>query len=615
MLISELLESGLEQVAGIGIDGQSFKFKITDLIALANNYPVTKINPKQFEEQLQGREEDPSQSMARAQKAELKYPIIVVKRKNGSLWIADGTHRAHKAIMMDLPTIDAKIIPVDDMYQFLVNEDANSDLAQALKKTQATSYDAIDSLMKKIAKQHNITAKELHDLWIKKYDQTPDDWIKAKLNESKRQYLDFDKLYGRAFKITDAEGDPNKSGFSIVTPSNTNAWTDWKEKPQFKNIVKQRLNDPNFLGDHKYQQIIKYLNQTAENSDKQEWIIRNIYKPLYTFTASSEQEAEEIANDWVLANLDRVGKSGKYFLSKSKKYSLDEGPVWDKVKNAATAGAVAGAAGYGALTGQFSKDEPARAPTEITIPGGDLEQQKPAVKKEKEKLTPSTATNADPKMEQLVFVTALRSGIKGKELAQFMAQVAHETLGFQRLVEVGNKEYFNRYDPEHNPKKAKILGNVKKGDGLRYKGRGFIQITGRDNYNRAGQALGIDLVNNPKLASNPEVAAKIAVWYWKSRVKPAVDDYTDTIGVTSKVNPSMNGLGDRDMNFQHYLQRLDLNENFADGKNPGRKGLAKRSGVNCKQSVTKLRKVASNSTGEKQRMAHWCANMKSGKKK
>jgi len=56
-------------------------------------------------------------------------------------------------------------------------------------------------------------------------------------------------------------------------------------------------------------------------------------------------------------------------------------------------------------------------------------------------------------------------------------------------------------------------------------------------------------------------------------------------------------------------------ENFADGKNPGRKGLAKRSGVNTKASVSDLRKTAKNSTGEKARMAHWLANMKSGKKK
>jgi hypothetical protein len=58
-----------------------------------------------------------------------------------------------------------------------------------------------------------------------------------------------------------------------------------------------------------------------------------------------------------------------------------------------------------------------------------------------------------------------------------------------------------------------------------------------------------------------------------------------------------------------------VGENFADGKKPGRKGLSKRSGVNCKASVTSLRKTAKNSSGEKARMAHWCANMKSGKKK
>lgn len=56
-------------------------------------------------------------------------------------------------------------------------------------------------------------------------------------------------------------------------------------------------------------------------------------------------------------------------------------------------------------------------------------------------------------------------------------------------------------------------------------------------------------------------------------------------------------------------------ENFADGKNPGRKGLAKRSGVNTKASVSDLRKTAKNSSGEKQRMAHWLANMKAGRAK
>ncbi len=63
------------------------------------------------------------------------------------------------------------------------------------------------------------------------------------------------------------------------------------------------------------------------------------------------------------------------------------------------------------------------------------------------------------------------------------------------------------------------------------------------------------------------------------------------------------------------LTRQGVEENFADGKKPGRKGLAKRSGVNTKASVSSLRKTAKNSSGEKQRMAHWLANMKAGRAK
>jgi hypothetical protein len=58
----------------------------------------------------------------------------------------------------------------------------------------------------------------------------------------------------------------------------------------------------------------------------------------------------------------------------------------------------------------------------------------------------------------------------------------------------------------------------------------------------------------------------------------------------------------------------EVEENFADGKKPGRKGLAKRVGVDCSKSETELRRIAKNSSGEKQRMAHWCANMKGGRK-
>jgi hypothetical protein len=68
-------------------------------------------------------------------------------------------------------------------------------------------------------------------------------------------------------------------------------------------------------------------------------------------------------------------------------------------------------------------------------------------------------------------------------------------------------------------------------------------------------------------------------------------------------------------NLNPKIKEQGVTENFADGKKPGRKGLAKRVGVDCKQSVSKLRSIAAHSSGEKQRMAHWCANMKSGKKK
>jgi hypothetical protein len=74
---------------------------------------------------------------------------------------------------------------------------------------------------------------------------------------------------------------------------------------------------------------------------------------------------------------------------------------------------------------------------------------------------------------------------------------------------------------------------------------------------------------------------------------------------------------DKVITFNNYIRKKEqgVAENFADGKNPGRKGLAKRSGVNTKASVSSLRKTAKNSSGEKQRMAHWLANMKAGRAK
>ena len=78
-----------------------------------------------------------------------------------------------------------------------------------------------------------------------------------------------------------------------------------------------------------------------------------------------------------------------------------------------------------------------------------------------------------------------------------------------------------------------------------------------------------------------------------------------------------NGLNDVDSALEIMVDELGLNENFADGKKKGksRPGRVKRAGASCNGSVTALRKRAKNSSGEKARMYHWCANMKSGRKK
>lgn len=149
---------------------------------------------------------------------------------------------------------------------------------------------------------------------------------------------------------------------------------------------------------------------------------------------------------------------------------------------------------------------------------------------------------------------AIKSGITGTELAQFMAQCAHESANFTSLEEFGGSLDFRKYDPKYNPRKAKQLGNKVAGDGAKYKGRGYIQLTGRDNYKRAGQALGLPLEQRPELVERPDVAAKVAVWFWQNRVAPKVASYHDTAQVTKPINPAMRGLKDRNTKFNAIKQ-------------------------------------------------------------
>lgn len=160
----------------------------------------------------------------------------------------------------------------------------------------------------------------------------------------------------------------------------------------------------------------------------------------------------------------------------------------------------------------------------------------------------------DNPLEKVLLKTAKAAGIHGAELAAFMAQCAHETMDFKSLKEFGGSLDFRKYDPKYAPKKAKALGNKKVGDGARYKGRGYIQLTGRYNYKKAGDELGLPLEKHPELVEKPEVAAKVAVWFWQHRVQPNVDNFNDVNAVTKPINPSMNGLQDRKQNFKDYMQ-------------------------------------------------------------
>lgn len=137
------------------------------------------------------------------------------------------------------------------------------------------------------------------------------------------------------------------------------------------------------------------------------------------------------------------------------------------------------------------------------------------------------------------------------EVAQLLAQLGHESMGFTRLEEIASgRAYEGRKD----------LGNVIAGDGERFKGRGFIQLTGRSNYRHFGQIVRIDLERYPHLAADPIVAADVAIAYWNSRVKPRVKNFSNTRAVTRLINGGYNGLKDRIRRFNKQMDEIKGNE-------------------------------------------------------
>lgn len=130
-------------------------------------------------------------------------------------------------------------------------------------------------------------------------------------------------------------------------------------------------------------------------------------------------------------------------------------------------------------------------------------------------------------------------------IAHFLAQCAHESDGFCTTEEYASgRAYEGRSD----------LGNNRAGDGVRYKGRGLFQLTGRANYTAYGPKVGIpDLVDHPERAADPAVSLVIACEYWKER-KGGLNrfaDQDDILTITRAINGGTNGLEDR----RRYLAR------------------------------------------------------------
>jgi putative chitinase len=133
----------------------------------------------------------------------------------------------------------------------------------------------------------------------------------------------------------------------------------------------------------------------------------------------------------------------------------------------------------------------------------------------------------------------------------FLATIAEESGELQYTREIwgptpAQKTYEGRVD----------LGNTEPGDGRRFKGRGLISITGRDNYRKASQALGVDYVTNPELMQYPEEATRTACWWWGAHGLNELADVPDFVAVTRRVNGGLTHFDRREAFYSRAMEVL-----------------------------------------------------------
>ena len=154
-----------------------------------------------------------------------------------------------------------------------------------------------------------------------------------------------------------------------------------------------------------------------------------------------------------------------------------------------------------------------------------------------------------------------------KRMAMFLAQCCHESSYFRVTKEnlnyksEGLMKIFHKYFPDedtaseyaHNPEKianrvySNRMGNgdEESGDGWKHCGRGFIQLTGKSNYEECGEALGKDLGEDPLYLTTPEGAARSAAWFWHKNGLNKYADADDILTCTKRINGGTIGLEER----------------------------------------------------------------------
>ena len=132
---------------------------------------------------------------------------------------------------------------------------------------------------------------------------------------------------------------------------------------------------------------------------------------------------------------------------------------------------------------------------------------------------------------------------KGNEkcdiIAAFSAQVGHESLDLTTFEEFASGEAYEG--------RCKSLGNCQTGDGVRFKGRGAIQVTGRTNYLKASEFIDTDFIKYPELLVLPSYGFKASVWFWVSNGlnQYCTGSQNDFFTLTTKINGGLNGIEDR----------------------------------------------------------------------